>query len=68
MKNSYMLNEGKNIYGKSVEQVYLWSKLSLIKRFFLLPIYFLLWNWLFIKNYWINNIYVEFFEEVSQDD
>ena len=60
--------DGKTFYGRNVDTIYLWSKLSLIKRFFLLPIYFTLWIWLFVKYYWINNVCLEFFEEVSQND
>jgi len=49
----------------SIEKIYLWSNLSLIKRFFLLPIYFTFWIWFFIKYYWTKNVCLEFFEDIK---
>lgn len=57
-EKSYM-QHGMTFYGSPIEQIYLWSNLSFIKRFFLFPIYFSYWIWMFLRYYFVNNIYVE---------
>ena len=57
--------DGNSFYGNQVEKAYLWSRLSLIKRFFLVPVFFIIWVWIFFRFYWLNNIQVILYDELK---
>jgi len=52
---------------EELENVYLWSNLSITKRFLLLPIFFLIWQIDFLKHYWLNDVHLVFYKEVLEE-
>jgi len=49
------------------DDVYLWSRLSLTKKTLLLPLYFFMWQVEFVKNYWLNDVHLVFYDNYLVD-